>query len=104
MSCPGGTSENSPTFQRWDKIRFNIAPVPKGRLNFCGSHVLGINLSRPSGTYYFSDAEPNVETLGYYRGSLRDLGMSLRDSKMSKLQSPFLRKGEEENSAALAAH
>ena len=81
VNCPGGTFENSPTFQRWAMIRFNIVPVPKGRLNFCGSHVVGINLSRPFGTYYFSDAEPNVETLGYYRRSLRDMDMSLRDSK-----------------------
>ena len=32
--CPGGTCENSPTFQRWE-LSFETQQVPKGRLTVC---------------------------------------------------------------------
>ena len=60
--CPGGTNENSPAFQRWERCR--RARVPKGRLNARG-------LSRPFGTHP-AGRGPNVETLGYSQQSLRD--------------------------------
>jgi len=62
---PGGMADNSPTFQRWELDR-QRGQVPKGRLKLClGSAV-------PSGLIARSDGVPNVETLGYYRKSLRD--------------------------------
>ena len=63
--CPGGTSDNSPTFQRWVGGP-GVAPVPKGRLKGrAGSAV-------PSGLILLSRPVPNVETLGYSQPSLRD--------------------------------
>src|SRR6266516_3001482 len=65
MPCPGGTCDNSPTFQRWVDQRRDH-PVPKGRLKRCA-------LLQPSlrdGTA-ISLVLPNVETLGYFRASLR---------------------------------
>src|SRR3989442_4578367 len=64
-SCPGGTSDNSPTFQRWVLVP-NVTLVPKGRLN--GNTVSAV----PSGLTAFCGQLPNVETLGYYHASLRD--------------------------------
>src|SRR5437870_13130551 len=64
-SCPGGTSDNSPTFQRWVSVP-NVTLVPKGRLN--GNTVSAV----PSGLTAFCGQLPNVETLGYYHASLRD--------------------------------
>src|SRR5690349_21588324 len=61
---PGGMAENSPTFQRWDLDNHRVK-VPKGRLTV-------IEVSRPCGTYCSWTRVPNVETLGYYRKSLRD--------------------------------
>jgi len=64
--CPGGTCENSPTFQfqRWDLDR-RWVPVPKGPLTVR-------RLSRPFGTYRPWTPIPNVQTLGYSHQSLRD--------------------------------
>jgi len=59
-------ADNSPTFQRWGPT-VNRVQVPKGRLKLCMHAV-----NRPFGTYFASDGVPNVETLGYYRKSLRD--------------------------------
>jgi hypothetical protein len=63
--CPGGTSDNSPMFQRW------VTPpgrdqVPKGRLKSCAHSTV------PSGLMRSRRRVPNVETLGYSRSSLRD--------------------------------
>src|SRR6266478_1597228 len=66
-SCPGGTSDNSPTFQRWVPMG-NEGSVPKGRQNeYTVSAV-------PSGLTPIHRHPPNVETLGYYRTSLQDEG------------------------------
>ena len=62
---PGGMGDNSPTFQRWDLNRQG-AKVPKGRLKLCTVSAV------PSGLNARRTAVPNVETLGYYRKSLRD--------------------------------
>src|SRR4051794_39250636 len=63
--CPEGTCDNSPTFQRWE--RPSVAQrVPKGRL------TAGTVSAVPSGLAPTDDQVPNVETLGYYRRSLRD--------------------------------
>src|SRR5713101_924718 len=64
-SCPVGTSDNSPTFQRWVRVR-NEGSVPKGRLN---EHPVSAVLSGLTPSY---GQPPNVETLGYCRTSLRD--------------------------------
>jgi len=61
---PEGMADNSPTFQRWD-LDHPWVQVPKGRL------TVRI-VSRPFGTYCPWASVPNVETLGYYRESLRD--------------------------------
>ena len=63
--CPGGTSDNSPTFQRWEAVP-NVTLVPKGRLNL---HTVS---AVPSGLTAFCAQLPNVETLGYHQASLRD--------------------------------
>ena len=65
-SCPGWTCDNSPTFQRWvDQCRDH--QVPKGRLKRRA-------IPQPSLRDWTTTALvlPNVETLGYYRASLRD--------------------------------
>src|SRR6266478_8593889 len=64
-SCPGGTSDNSPTFQRWEPVP-NVTLVPKGRPN---EHTVSVV---PSGLKALCGQLPNVETLGYCRRSLRD--------------------------------
>src|SRR5437016_13994482 len=64
--CPGGTCDNSPTFQRWvDQCRHD--QVPKGRLKRRA-------IPQPSLRDWIvtSLVLPNVETLGYCRASLRD--------------------------------
>src|SRR6266446_5781270 len=64
--CPGGTCDNSPMFQRWvDQCRGH--QVPKGRLKRRA-------IPQPSLRDWtaISLVLPNVETLGYYRASLRD--------------------------------
>jgi len=57
--------DNSPTFQRWE-LDPQWAQVPKGRLKPCTPSVV------PSGLIARQTSVPNVETLGYYRQSLRD--------------------------------
>jgi hypothetical protein len=64
-ACPGGTSDNSPTFQRWVGAP-KPSRVPKGRLS--GGPMSAV----PSGLVGLCLAKPNVETLGYYHASLRD--------------------------------
>jgi hypothetical protein len=63
--CPGGTWDNSPTFQRWE-AGADVPLVPKGRL----SHVAISAV--PSGLTARYGHQPNVETLGYFQASLRD--------------------------------
>ncbi len=64
--CPGGTSDNSPTF-------FNVGGrcrgcrVPQGRLS-----LDPVPSAVPAGLAPFLRVDPNVETLGYYQVSLRD--------------------------------
>ena len=62
---PEGMIENSPTFQRWER-EVGAAQVPKGRLT--GRAVSAV----PSGLVVLRALVPNVETLGYFRMSLRD--------------------------------
>ena len=66
---PEGMFDNSPTFQRWVR-RFGGTQVPKGRLNPRTPSAV------PSGLILLRALVPNVETLGYYRLSLRDKGMA----------------------------
>lgn len=65
---PEGHSENSPTFRTLGTRAANsISPE--------GTAEAGLedrSLSRPSGTCCSSAIPPNVETLGYFRASLRD--------------------------------
>src|SRR5260370_22075026 len=61
--CPGGTSENSPAFQRWVRGLCGISPVGTAEKR----------LVRPSlRDLRASDDNPSVETLGYFHPSLRD--------------------------------
>src|SRR5260221_4653865 len=60
----GEMADNSPTFQRWE-FYHNRVEVPKGR-------PMVPTVSRPFGTNSPRTPFPNVETLGYYRKSLRD--------------------------------
>src|SRR5258705_10407498 len=62
---PEGIFDNSPMFQRW-VTRFRAPQVPKGRPNS------SCWVSRPFGTNLPTALVPNVETLGYFRMSLRD--------------------------------
>jgi len=62
---PEGMDDNSPTFQRWVRNP-RWVKVPKGRLKLCTWSAV------PSGLIACRMAVPNVETLGYYRKSLRD--------------------------------
>jgi len=64
---PGGILDNSPTFQRWE-LDHQWVQVPKGRLNLFARSAV------PSGLLGYRAAVPNVETLGYFRLSLRDRG------------------------------
>src|SRR5258708_36299731 len=67
---PEGIPDNSPTFQRWVG-ESRGAQVPKGRLK----QVKPPETSAvPLGLMSVATAVPNVETLGYYRMSLRDNG------------------------------
>jgi len=68
---PEGMFDNSPTFQRWVR-RFGGAQVPKGRLNPRTPSAVRSEL------ILLCALVPNVETLGYYRLSLRDKGMDGR--------------------------
>src|SRR5271157_2958377 len=54
--------------------QFCVAPVPKGRLNpsSAGRVPFRPALGRPFGTWALLTAKPSVETLGYFRMSLRD--------------------------------
>jgi hypothetical protein len=63
-SCPGGTTENSPAFQRW--VWTPGRPSPEGTADTAPS------VSRPFGTNVTNHASPNAEALGYFRKSLRD--------------------------------
>jgi len=62
---PGGMVDNSPTFQRW-VCEFRMLEVPKGRLKMPDSSAV------PSGLDPTLSVFPKVETLGYYRVSLRE--------------------------------
>ena len=62
---PAGMIDNSPTFQRWVR-EFRMLEVPKGRLKRRGSSAV------PSGLDLILSLFPKVETLGYYRISLRE--------------------------------
>src|ERR1041385_2661905 len=61
---PGGTRENSPTFQRWDFSSECTSPE--------GTTENSEHVGRPFGTQSSWDLDPKVETLGYFRLSLRD--------------------------------
>src|ERR1039458_6094735 len=67
--CPGGTSENSPAFQRpvWPQ---EMEPSPGGRLKWSsGSRS---HFSRAYGTIRPGVIPPASELAGYFRRSLRD--------------------------------
>ncbi len=67
---PGGMVDNSPTFQRW-VCNVRTLEVPKGRLKLRGSSAV------PSGLHSILSLFPKVETLGYYRVSLREKDLAL---------------------------
>ena len=73
---PEGMPENSPTFQRW-VCDVERPSVPKGRL------TTGISSAVPSGLNALTDANPNVETLGYSRMSLRDRDLAQGQSEIA---------------------
>src|SRR2546427_291575 len=86
---PGGIFDNSPPFQRWVR-RFGNLQVPKGRLKPRDLSAV------PSGLTPVGRCFPNVETLGYYRMSLRDkdsdtLNKSLTRSNPSGIGAGSLR-------------
>ena len=62
---PVGMDDNSPTFQRW-VCELRVLEVPKGRLKLRDSSAV------PSGLHPVLALFPKVETLGYYRVSLRE--------------------------------
>jgi hypothetical protein len=63
---PGGMTENSPTFQRWVRdLRESTSPEGTAETRRDPSAV-------PPGLIVLQALVPNVETLGYYRMSLRD--------------------------------
>jgi len=64
-ACPGGTSDNNPTFQRWVRAP-KPSRVPKGRLS--GGPMSAV----PSGLVGLCMAKPNAEALAYSHASLRD--------------------------------
>src|SRR4249920_2106216 len=64
--CPGGTSENSPTLQRW----VHAPKHDKSRRD--GRYFR--NLGRPFGTCPPNVSPPNAGALGYIQSSLRDDG------------------------------
>jgi hypothetical protein len=67
---PEGMFDNSSTFQRWVCGLGCASPE--------GTAEPARPVSRPFGTHCSSGLVPNVETLGYYRMSLRDNGFALR--------------------------
>jgi len=69
--------DNGPTFQRWVR-ELRVLEVPKGRLKLRDSSAV------PSGLHSILSLFPKVETLGYYRASLRekDLAPLLVDCPM----------------------
>ena len=64
---PGGTVENSPTFQRWVGHGEVIRPGGTAEISSVTRPV-----SRPFGTGSYLVAVPNTEVLGYSQKSLRD--------------------------------
>ena len=64
--CPGGTSENSPAFQRWDRCRIVLSPAGTAE-PACLQPSLRDSCHTTS--------TPSVETLGYSHPSLRDEGI-----------------------------
>src|SRR6266705_3331443 len=85
---PEGIFDNSPTFQRWVR-EFRGAQVPQGRLKPHQTSAV------PTGLIVVPGRFPNVETLGYYRMSLRDkdsgtFGKSLPRSNPSGIVAPAL--------------
>ena len=75
-------NENSPTFQRWER-EFRGAQVPKGRLKPATSAV-------PSGLNRLRVPNPNVETLGYSRSSLRDEAYQKPSALDEDVRAPYM--------------
>jgi len=59
---PQGHSENSPAFQRWDRLGQHVESRRDGRC-----FPFGLILFRPSRTRWSDFEQPSVETLGYFR-------------------------------------
>jgi hypothetical protein len=62
---PGGMTENSPAFQRWDGGRIALSPVGTAEPAIFLPSLRDLSRARST---------PSVETLGYSRLSLRDTG------------------------------
>ena len=69
---PEGTSDNSPPFQRWVRTSEGIESRRDGRKEGLNSKALCRILSSLRDFLGFQDCLPSVETLGYFRVSLRD--------------------------------
>ena len=72
--CPGGTTENSPAFQRWvNVLEIELSPAgTKDAFETAGATAGGF--FRPYGTRFPLPSIPTVETVGYCLASLRDWG------------------------------
>ena len=75
--CPGGTSDSSPTFQRWDCDADKLSPEATAE-NHPPFQPSLRDLVSPK-------TKPNVETLGFFRMSLRDKTQPHRRYLRSKL-------------------
>ena len=71
---PEGTSDNSPPFQRWVRASEGIKSRRDGRKEGRNTKAPCCILSSLRDSLGFRDCLPSVETLGYFRMSLRDNG------------------------------
>ena len=72
--CPIGATGNSPAFQRWVNV-LEMLPSPVGTAEvFDVAGITARGFFRPYGTRFPLVLIPTVETVGYYRASLRDWG------------------------------
>src|SRR6185436_7887708 len=78
---PGGMGENSPAFQRWD--RGDLIRSPEGTIEIGGAQP---SLRDSPHTA----ASPSVETLGYFRLSLRDRRLDGARDKNSRTPRKWL--------------
>jgi hypothetical protein len=66
--CPGGTTESSPAFQRWDPRRLTLSPAGTAEPTLFLPSLRDLSPAT---------SKPSVETLGYSHPSLRDEGVQV---------------------------